>query len=106
MAVTADSIVEMLLKVISLLEVDTADQGKINLAVAILQLVIKYIGTEKILETLGDGFEDVYGLAEEYVSGLTSDLTDEQRDAELAKTRERLDFLFDKMAQVQDAKKI
>jgi hypothetical protein len=102
MAVTTDSIADALQKIVSLLEIDTEDQGKINLAITLLKLVINYIGIENITEGLGESFDEAYALVEDYIEGVSSDLTLEERTERLAITRKELDDIFEQIAAVHD----
>ena len=97
MGITTESITSMLEKVVELLELDDDAEVKVTLSLNIIKLIIDYIGAENIAEGIGEGFEEIYNLANEYINGLTSDLSTEERAAKLAETRTALDALFEKM---------
>lgn len=100
MSITNDNMIEMLKKVVEVLQIE--DDEKVDLAIDILTLIINYFGAENIMGAIGDGLDNAMDFVSELVTGESSDLSAEERLSKLEQTRNALDDLFEKMAALQD----
>lgn len=103
MVVTNENLIEMLKKVVEILQIE--DKEKVTLAVDILSLIINYIGAENIMISIESGLENVMERISDIVTGDNFELSTEERLIKLAATRDTLDDLFDKIAFLETIKK-